>query len=627
LNTHLCNLKYDLRRSMNTRVLSFLIFATIVNFSFAQTDTLTQELSEVIVTSNRIELPYAEHTRSIILISEEEIKKTPASSVAELLHYVAGVDVRSRGANGIQADIGIRGGTFDQSLILVNGIKISDMQTGHHSLNLPIDLSNVERIEVIKGPAARIYGQNAFSGAINIVTKSVEKSGVELQLTGGDFALFGGRVGASIKKEKQNHYLSVGYDQSEGYKHNTDYDIVNLFYQGSVQVGNGKIGVMSGITDRNFGANGFYASPDYTEQYESVLTGLGAISYSTLINNTSTLEARMYYRTNHDDYIFIRDNPDVYHNTHESNTLGFEINMSIPTNLGVTGVGVDFNNVTLASNNLGNRSRFVSTMFVEHRFEMMDSRLSITPGVQLNHYSDFGFMALPGIDLGIAVHPSFTVFASTGYTYRVPTFTDLYYVGPANVGNADLKPEYAWTYELGLKSTKLPGLIAQGSVFYRSGQSIIDWARQSDADPWQPLNVLAVNMKGVDSNLSFLVNELSDNENSFLQRVNVNYTLINSTFSTTEVTQSRYALENLRHQLSLGIQMRYFKSLHHSVYYNYYDRVNLTDYSLLDTRLSWEMSNYGVFVDVSNLLDIEYKETNLVTMPGRWAKIGVNMSF
>jgi iron complex outermembrane receptor protein len=81
------------------------------------------------------------------------------------------MDIRRRGANGVQSDVSFRGSSFEQVLLLINGIRMNDSQTGHNSLNLPVDLGDVERIEVIKGPAARRFGQNAYAGAINIITK------------------------------------------------------------------------------------------------------------------------------------------------------------------------------------------------------------------------------------------------------------------------------------------------------------------------------------------------------------------------------------------------------------------------------------------------------------------------
>ena len=197
-----------------------------------ESDTTVTKLDEVIIAENRIQLPYSEQSRSISLVQNEEIKNSPAISTADLLHYVGGVDVRTRGANGIQSDIGIRGGTFEQTLILVNGIKLNDPQTGHHSMNLPINLQQIERIEVLKGPSARTFGQNAFAGAINLVTKEPEKSYATLGLQGGDFKLWGVNASGGLITGKNSHQVAFSYNASDGYKHNTDYSLLNAFYEG-----------------------------------------------------------------------------------------------------------------------------------------------------------------------------------------------------------------------------------------------------------------------------------------------------------------------------------------------------------------------------------------------------------
>ena len=111
-----------------------------------------------IISSPRIELPFSKNSRTIHVITKEEIKNSPAANVSELLQQVAGIDIRRRGVSGIQADLYIRGGTFDQTLLLIDGFKVEDPQTGHHTMNMAIPIDVIERIEIIKGAAARIYG-------------------------------------------------------------------------------------------------------------------------------------------------------------------------------------------------------------------------------------------------------------------------------------------------------------------------------------------------------------------------------------------------------------------------------------------------------------------------------------
>lgn len=585
---------------------------------FAQQDS-SRLLQNVVIQGNRIQTGFDEMAANVIIISSADIRQAPALSVPDLLHYYGGVDIRQRGANGVQADAGIRGSTFDQVLILINGIKISDAQTGHHSLNLPVDVENIERIEILKGPAARIYGQNAFAGAINIITKNPEQEFVKAQVIGGDFGLGGLRLSAALGNDREKHYLSASRDFSDGYQYNTDYEISNLFYQSAVKTNLGKLNVMGGYTGRNFGANGFYASPAFTNQYEEVQTSLAAVSLETQPREHVTINHRIYWRRNQDEYILVRDNPKLYRNFHLNNTVGYEINSTIANKWGTTGIGLDVNQLWLRSTNLGDHNRSVVTLFAEHRFQFMNHKLNVTPGLQLNYYSDFGTNLFPGVDAGYMLTNTVRLFANAGYTYRVPTYTDLYYSDPANVGNPDLQPEYAFSYEAGLKLVNSKTIQAQASYFVRNGKRIIDWTKEQSADPWKPENLIGVNMQGVDMNFSLHPTDLP-----FV--LTGGYTYIDAEKISDEAF-SRYALENLQHQVVAGITVKYSKQFQHSIQYRYSDRVNLPDYSIIDTRLTWQGKSVGAFADVTNIFDVEYKETNLVTMPGRWFKLGINYQF
>ena len=151
----------------------------IAQHAMAQVVIPTDTAKEVVITENRLEIPFRKLSQNIDVISTADIKTRPARSVPEILSYTGGMDVRQRGPGGVQADLSIRGGGFEQSLVLLNGIKLSDPQTGHHLMAVPVPTSAIERIDILKGPGARIFGQNAFSGAVNIVTMLPEKKSLE----------------------------------------------------------------------------------------------------------------------------------------------------------------------------------------------------------------------------------------------------------------------------------------------------------------------------------------------------------------------------------------------------------------------------------------------------------------
>lgn len=605
------------------RTFIFLILAGLT-FSGTLFGQQTEDIDEVVVLEKRIETPYSEQTRSIEVITKEEIADAPVNNVQDLLNYYSGIDIRQRGPHGVQADAGIRGGTFEQVLILVNGIRISDPQTGHHSLNLPVDIENIERIEILKGPGSRIFGQNAFSGAINIITKKPEKTGLKAQVAYGENALLGGKLSAAKAGEKWSHYISGSHDQSDGYKYNTDFNISNIFYQSGRNLNHGKVNLMAGFSNRAFGANGFYASPDYMDQYEEVQTSLVAFSYKQLVTEKIQVKSNLYWRRNQDEYLFLRHNPSFFRNLHINNTLGAEVNVQSYNKLGALGAGIDFNKVWLSSNNLGQRERTVFSLSAEQRFSMFEDKLKITPGVQFNYYSDFDPVFLPGIDFGYELRTGLGLFANIGYTYRVPSYTDLFYSSPINLGNGSLQPEYALSYEVGLRSTSVKGIEAQLSWFYRNGRDIIDWVIEAPGDSiWRANNIAELSHAGFETSIDIRFKRLLDKKNYWLDYINFGFTYIDARVDQSGLS-SRYALENLNFQLTSNIRINYIgNKLYQTFSMRYFDRVNLDDYFIANTRLTWQGDRFKVFANVSNIFDKEYKETNLVVMPGRWASLGV----
>jgi len=349
-----------------------------------------QKLDEIIVSTNRIELPFSKDSRTITIITAEEIEKSAAPTVADVLQQVAGVDVRRRGTFGTQADLYIRGGGFDQTLFLIDGIKVEDAQTGHHTLNLALPVAVIERIEIIKGPAARVFGQNAFTGAVNIVTKKNAEAFVSLSLRGGSYDQFHPEITGNLNFEDTQHLFHYSSNSSRGNRFNTDYDNQNFFLKSSLNTQKRPIEMIVAYNERKFGANGFYASPTFTDQYEETQTSLVGIS-TKYKGEKLTWSPRVYWRRNQDEFLLFRQEPLRFRNLHITNKVGVEANASYNSSIGITGFGVDVSQTFLSSNNLGQRERFMATLFLEQRFQFLEDKLDITPGVAATYFSDFGF--------------------------------------------------------------------------------------------------------------------------------------------------------------------------------------------------------------------------------------------
>lgn len=596
-------------------------------------------LDNVTVLSNRLDIPLSQQNRNVVILSKEEIAKTPARSLNELLGYIAGIDVRQRGPNGSQADIGIDGGGFDQTLILVNGVKMSDPQTGHNMMNLPVSLSSIQRIEVLKGAAARIYGVNAMMGVINIVTQSPMETGVEAMVYAGSsfqkddstqqtYLSYGANATASFSGNEQlGNQVSLGIDKGNGYRYNTAYQNVKLMYNGIYTPSDkATFNIMGGYVNNDFGANLFYAAPRDKEATEQAQIAVGSISGKIKATNKWTISPVLSYRYGKDDYIFIRQNPGVYRNIHETKTMDFSLNNAVTLGKGTLGIGLNYRSEQINSTNLGNNKRDNYGLFAEYRY-IFNDQFDASIGAFANYNSVYGFKVYPGLDIGWQIKPQLRLYANAGTGQRLPTFTDLYYVGPSNVGNPNLAPEWATTAELGLKYAE-NGLRAEISGFYRQGIDFIDWTRTDTAQPWQPQNYAKVQTLGLRAQVSYLWTI------SNIVRANLNsaYTYLKPTLNDDGSAQSKYAINSLAHQWVTGVEVMVGKGLSLSVKNRYLSRLNtpettgvyrLGSYNLLDARVAYNWAKFGIYADVNNINNVQYIETGVVPLPGRWCTVGL----
>ena len=599
-------------------LVSFFISSLIVTAQ--ENKPKIDSLQEVIISSTRIDLPFSKNSRTIQLITAEDMKKAGVTNVADALQQIAGIDIRRRGTNGTQADLYIRGGSFDQTLLLVDGIKVDDAQTGHHTMNLALPIEVIKRIEIIKGPAARIFGQNAFNGAINIITKDVPDTDVSLNVQGGSYNQFNAAVTAGISLDDSSHIIHYSKNTSEGYRYNTDYDNQNFVLKSTFNKKNLPIAMLISLSDRNFGANGFYASPAATNQYEETMASL--IGFSTVIKKGNfTWKPRVYWRRNEDEYVFVRNNPSIYRNLHISNKIAAELNGSYSSNIGVTGFGVETAKVYLSSNNLGDNNRFVSTLFLEHRLELFDNKMDITPGVAVTYFSDFKFFAFPGIDIGYQLLDNLRVYGNLGYTYRVPTFTDLNYKSPTTIGNPDLEPEKAFSQEIGLK-WNTAGFNATMAVFNRDSNRLIDYVKMQNTDPWQPQNIQDVTTKGLETQIDYTFSI-----HSFNQKVQLGYSFIEDKVKQSSYNFSQYSVNSMKHQVVGSYYMQFLKNVTHSILYRYSERTNGDSYSVVDLGAAYTLKAFEFSLFANNIFNTEYTETNFVPMPKGNLLFGIRYNF
>lgn len=613
------------------------------------------KLEEIEVSAQRAPALFSEIARIVTVINIKEIAAAPVRTVQELLEYVAGADIRQRGSDGVQADISIRGGTFDQTLILLNGVNISDPQTGHHNLNIPVSFNQIERIEILEGPAARVYGPNAFSGAINIITKQPELNSFKANVTSGSFKYFETEVTGDFKTGKLNNSVSMNWKSSDGYIENTDFQNKGFFYTNSFENEAGQLRIQTGFSDKGFGANSFY-TPKYPNQYEKVKALFTSAQWES--KGKLHLKPVIYWRRHHDRFELFRENPPAWyttHNYHLTNSYGTQLNSWIGWRLGKSAFGFEYRTENILSNVLGeplgepepvpgeeafftkSKSRNIISGFAEHVYYA--NKWILSAGVMGNHISDGenGLNLFPGLEASYQTNRITRLFANFNTSLRMPTFTDLYYSGPTNIGNPDLKPELTAALEGGIK---LNSPIVRGNfvMYYRKGKDVIDWVKTSVLDKWQPKNHTELNNYGteiqVQSNLEQVLG------NAWPGNISISYM-----FNTIEKGDfnfiSYYVLDYLSHKLSFSVNKEVLKKFNFNFQGVYQKRegtytefsdnvwgeeVNYKPFWIFDTKLIYKIKAFQIFVSANNIFNCGYVDYGNIQQPGRVIKAGISVN-
>jgi len=613
------------------------------------------DLDEIVVTGSRAPDIYTNIARIITIIPKNEIEQAPVQSIADLLEYALNVDVRQRGLFGVQADVNIRGGTFDQTIILINGVNISDPQTGHYSLNLPFDINAVERIEVLNGPAARIYGANAFNGAINIITTGKENTKIKSSIATGSYGYVKLSGTGAYHINNLTNFLSISRMSSDGYAENTFFDVTSVFLQSEFKKNKNHYYLQTSISSKEFGANYLPTFPTENESTKPIFLNAGFSK-----KGRTCFNGNVFYKQHTDHFQFLYDS--AYYNYYHLNSIkGANANMLFTTPIGKSIIGVDFKNDGIVSTSLGDNldevivknkieysksySRNIFGLYYEHKIGF--NNFYFSGGLMSNIFNGRKIDIYPGIDLSYNISQKMSVFTSFNKTLRNPTFTDLLYNAGDTYGNRQLKPEKAITAEIGAKY-KNKIVDYKSSVFCRKADKIIDWIQLSVDSTWRlnhninsnydtiwyAENISNLTSLGFDGaiaiNFSDLINPLF-----FIQSTKLYYCYLNINKDLDQYI-SKYALDNLKHNITLLLKNRLGKNLYFSWKFSYFDRegtftqnnkqVKYKPVLLIDGKIIYTIQSHSIFIETSNLLNKRYYELGNQIQPGIWIRGGITMS-
>ena len=619
----------------------------------------------------------------VTVLTQDDIQAAPVQSVNDLLKMAVGIDVRQRGALGTQTDISMRGGTQEQIIILLNGINICDPQTGHNVLDLPVQLSEIQRVEVLEGPAGRTYGTSSLVGAINIVTVRDKASDAgwqnsgNLRLEGGSYGYFnaGGRLATAGKRLTSSlsgsYRRSDGYSRSKGGRLNTDYSGSKLFYQGTYSDDQLSMLWHAGLADKGWGSGTFYATPKWQadEQFEHT-TKLFTAFQAEAKAGPLHLHPSLYWNQYRDRYEGYRDRPEMMkYNYNRCNIFGISLNSyfdwweSERTAMQLqmrTAFGAELRNEDLVSGNLGEplfRTYHISgtdrdytlginrtniSFHAEHN--VIYQRLTASAGfvAAKSTWSAMDMTLYPGIDISLrligatpASPRQMKLYTSYNTSLRLPSFTEMYYKLQGYAADPHLKPEEMKAVELGLQWIS-PVIQAKASVYRHYGRQMIDWimdTTKGDAAVWQSVNHTKVNSTGVEASVQADLKQLLPSQN-VLRHLTCSYSYIDQDKSPGENVVSQYALEYLRHKLVAGLSLSPCRNIDAHITCRWQDRVgtyydfngNVCDYrpyTLVDAKVSWKQKRYNIYAEINNLFDnTDYADYGNVPQPGAWVVVG-----
>lgn len=626
-----------MKKLQNTRPPALIVFLTVAAGGYVS----AQERQPVRIDSAVVSA-YGLHESSISAFGSELpslLLKSPSATAEQILRMTPTIDIRERGCMSVQTDIGIRGGSPDQTALLLNGVDFTDIRTGHQTHSLPVDADILSGIRLIDG------GDMGLSGAIDMSTRPAAPQYLRANASGGSYGYLYANVSGAVTAGQTGRlqvFEAASLKRSDGYRHNTDFSNTNLYtnvryshpYAGSFEM-------QAGRQDRAFGANGFY-SLKYPDQYESTGTTLASLRWSGTYGGWN-MESYISFRHNSDRFELIRGSEDkVPFNYHLTDTYGAYAAVSRAWRAGRTSISGHCQYGDITSTVLGEElARPVRIDGTDGRYYTKgDSRRRAD--IRLRHhkrwehfaisasvagdFSSYGFTPL--WDMGIEWIPDTRtrINLMTARTMRLPTFTDLYYTAAGYIGNPSLEPENARTIKAALRRN---GGYWQfdADVYYRRGENTIDWVRENAAADWECRQITVMNTVGADICATWHTG----------QGILESMTLLGGWIDCDKASDgliSKYALDYMRTKCSLLADFRIGRHAGLHAGLSYYDRNGnysdidgkLTDYSpyaIMNARLSYDMGVASLYINADNVTSAEYFDYGGLKMPGIWIIGGI----
>ena len=585
----------------------------------AVVDTMEATLEAVTISAGALPVQLRNATRAVEVIDARALEAAAPFSIDDALRVFSGAWVQRRGPYGMQSDVSMRGGTFGQTLLMIDGLRVSDPQTGHHALQIPLALSMIERIEVLPGHGSAFLGADALGGAVNIVPSREPTARLGASFEAGSFGLLRGGLDAAYGSELLPSHTAAEYRSSDGWRKGTEFVMLSLSHLSRLAMRGGELTLLGGYADRDFGAFDFYSPGRGIPSHERIRSGYAALGGRAEVGGMQ-LRASVTYRDLRDRFHFDTRIPDRYINEHHTQVLGADMRgMLSVTKEAALSIGIEAAADRITSSSLGDHHREWLAPSAAAQWRIAPW-LEMDGGLRLDVHRDFHAQWNPSAGLLLRVSESFAVRASAGRSFRVPTYTDLYYSDPVNKGNAALQPESAWSAEAGLEWEPRPRLALSATVFRRDQRDLIDYVQRGEADPFIAMNFASAVVTGTELRIRW-----SASLPAFLDHAQCSYAALSTQLDSRSAFRIRYAFSSPSHLLTLRIGGHLATIEWHATLIAA-DQQLARDYLTLDTRLQRSLGAFGLFLAVDNLTNSAIEEFPGLPLPGRWLRGGIEFA-
>ncbi len=562
-----------------------------------------QQHDSIVVTGTAEPTPLADADRDVTVLSLTKQQRPLFGSWFDLLSLDPALNLQQRAPGGFLADLSIRGATFGQTLVLIDGMRINDAQTGHFNLDLPIPVEAISSIEVLKGSGSALYGSDAIGGVVNVRTRATFESPELRFFTGlGNFGTDEEHAIASFGNSEYSEQLTFARDRSTGFAPDRDYRNLSFSSITGYKWKPGSGTLLLAYSDRPYGADQFYGSYPSWERIKTWFLS----AHQDFGSNT---EASFAYRRHTDLFVLFRNAPQIYTNRHLLDSWQGDLRRhnSLPLHATLN-YGVEGLSEAIDSTNLGLRNRTRGSGYIFYDLRAL-RRFSLSAGIREEVYGSRQVTTSPSLSGAAWLSSRFKLRASASRAFRLPSYTDLYYSDPANKGNPNLKPESATSYEAGADAYVRSNLHASVTVFQRRDTNVIDYVRASTTAVWQATNFDKLHFTGVEASAVY--------EPTAGQRISVAFTGLHGINAGADTLLSKYTFNYPVRSATVEWRGTIARGIIARTRIGVADRLARDPYAVWDASVAYTQGHVRPFLQLTNITSSVYQEIPGVALPKR----------